>query len=133
MKYQKISFIIATYFGEKTLKECLTNIYSQNYPKDKIEVIIVDGGSKDKTLEIAKKFPVKIILNPKKWNDGVGMGKSQGGRIAKGDFIAFVDQDNLILGKNWIKEMLKPFYKDEKVSIIGSKLAVIKQDNLVNQ
>ena len=79
----KISFVLATYQGEKTIKKCLDSIFSQNYPKKLIEVLILDGGSKDRTLEIAKNYPVKIFHNKKKYSEGKGMGKAQGFNKAK--------------------------------------------------
>lgn len=47
-----ISIIIPTLNSAKTLKDCLASIAMQDYPKDKIEIIIADGGSTDGTLEI---------------------------------------------------------------------------------
>jgi glycosyltransferase involved in cell wall biosynthesis len=58
MNLPSISIVIPTYNCERTIKACLDSIVRQDYPKDKIEVIIVDGGSKDKTLEIARKYGV---------------------------------------------------------------------------
>jgi glycosyltransferase involved in cell wall biosynthesis len=49
-----ISIVIPTYNGEQTLAQCLESIVKQDYPREKVEIIIVDGGSKDKTLDVAK-------------------------------------------------------------------------------
>lgn len=60
-----ISVVIPTYNSERTLTECLENILQQDYPRAKIEIIIADGGSRDRTLEIARKYKVdKIVRNP---------------------------------------------------------------------
>ena len=53
-----ISIVIPTYNSERTLSLCLGSIAEQDYPREKIEIIIADGGSKDRTLEIAEKFGV---------------------------------------------------------------------------
>ena len=55
-KQQKVSGILTTYNGDRTLDECLNNFFAQDYPKDKMELIIADGGSTDKTLDIIKKY-----------------------------------------------------------------------------
>lgn len=56
-----------TYNSEKTILKSLKSIQSQDFPKDKVEVVIVDGGSLDKTIEIAKSFDfVRIINNPER-------------------------------------------------------------------
>ena len=53
-KYLKISVVTVCLNSEKTIKKCLESVIQQNYPKNKIEHIIIDGGSKDKTLNIIK-------------------------------------------------------------------------------
>jgi glycosyltransferase involved in cell wall biosynthesis len=58
-----ISVVIPTFNSENTLGMCLESIVSQDYPKDKIKIIIADGGSVDKTLEIAKRYTDKIFNN----------------------------------------------------------------------
>jgi glycosyltransferase involved in cell wall biosynthesis len=60
-KLPKVSIIIPVKNMENTIKDLLDSIMQLDYPKDKVEVIIVDGGSNDKTLEIASKYPVKIL------------------------------------------------------------------------
>ena len=65
-KYPKISIITVCLNSEKTIKKCLDSVINQNYPKKKIEYIVIDGGSDDKTLSIIKKKIKKIkILNGK--------------------------------------------------------------------
>ena len=60
----KVSIIVATRNNEQTINECLSAIFELNYPKDFLEVIVVDGCSTDRTLEIAEKYPVKVISAP---------------------------------------------------------------------
>ena len=60
----KVSIIVATLNSEATIDECLKAIFELNYPKDLLEVIVVDGCSKDATLEIAEKYRVKVISAP---------------------------------------------------------------------
>lgn len=78
MKLPSVSCVIATYNSSDTIKECLTSLFSQNYPMNKLEVIIVDVGSKAKTEEILKRFKVRIYqVAPKKqeaeYNKGTGI------------------------------------------------------------
>ncbi|MEM0313743.1 MAG: glycosyltransferase [Candidatus Bathyarchaeia archaeon] len=62
--FPKVSIIVATLNNERTIGECLKSLFEQDYPADKLEVIIIDGGSEDSTLEIARKYPAKIIVRP---------------------------------------------------------------------
>ena len=53
----KISIVIPAYNEEKNIKECIDSVFESDYRKDKIEVIVVDDGSTDNTLNIAKRYP----------------------------------------------------------------------------
>lgn len=114
-KFPSISIVIPTLNSEAVLNKCLESISIQDYPKNKLEVIIADGGSKDRTRQIAKKFRSIIIDNPLKTTEA---GKVVGIKKAKGDLIASIDSDNILPNKNWLKQMVLPF-KDR--SIIGSE------------
>ena len=61
-----VSIIIPTRNEEKLLGKCLEGIKQLNYPKEKLEVIISDGMSTDRTTEIAQGFGAKIVKNKKK-------------------------------------------------------------------
>ena len=114
-KLPSISIVIPTLNCENLLKKCLESIENQDYPKNKIEIIIADRGSKDNTLKIARKYTSKIFSNPLKTAEA---GKAVGVKKAKNDLIAFIDSDNILPEKDWIKKMVKPFEDDE---IIGSE------------
>ena len=59
-----VSFVIPTYNAQKYLDKCLVSIERQDYPRDRMETFVIDGGSNDETLSIAKKYDVKILKNP---------------------------------------------------------------------
>ena len=111
-----ISIIIPVYNSEKVLKDCLQSIKKQAYPSGKVEIIILDGGSTDKTREIAKEFDVeKILPNTLKTAEA---GKAEGLKASSNEIIAFIDSDNILPDEQWLKAMVKPF---EDKSIIGSE------------
>ena len=125
-KYE-VSFVLAILNAERTLRECLNSIFSQDYPREKYEVLIVDGGSKDLTLEIVKEFMKKhknlrLIHNPHKLSEGKGMGKDIGINASKGKFVALLDHDNIIMHKDWTEKMLFPFKDNPKVMASQSML-----------
>jgi glycosyltransferase involved in cell wall biosynthesis len=105
-----VSIIIPTLNSGKILEKCLKSISSQNYPKNKIEIIIADGGSNDTTLSLAKKYQAKIFSNPLKTGEA---GKAVGVRKAKNEIIALIDSDNILPSRNWLKKMVKPFIDPE--------------------
>jgi len=86
-----ISVIMPTLNAEAILENCLASIARQNYPREKIEIILADAHSTDRTREIAKKFGA-IILD----DNGKNMeeGKRLALRHATGEIIVFLDADN---------------------------------------
>lgn len=54
-RYPTISVLIATFNSHNTMELCLDSVRSQDYPQDKIEIILADGGSKDDTVVVGKK------------------------------------------------------------------------------
>ncbi len=107
-----VSFVIPTLNAQRYLSQCLKTVTSQNYTKNKIEIIISDGGSTDNTIKIAKRYGAKIIKNPEVLHEP---GKSRAAKIAKGKIIFFVDSDNILNSKLWLKRMVKPYIDNPKV------------------
>lgn len=92
-----VSIIIPVKNGDKYIRKCLKSINQQTYKN--IEVLIIDGGSTDKTLDIAKEFKAKIY----KTKNGRSYQKNFGASKAKGKYLYFVDCD-FYLDKNIVKE-----------------------------
>ncbi|MBM3708316.1 MAG: glycosyltransferase family 2 protein [Actinobacteria bacterium] len=111
-----ISIVIPTYNCGNFLNLCLDSIVSQDYPVELIEIIIIDGGSTDNTIEIAKKYTNKIFNNPLRTGEA---GKAIGVKNAKNELIALIDSDNILPDKNWFIQMVQPFIEDN--NIIGSE------------
>lgn len=84
-----ISVVIPAYNAEKYLSETITSVLAQTIQPH--EVIIVDDGSKDRTIEIANKFPVKVICQE---NGGPAKARNTGINSSHGDWIAFLDADD---------------------------------------
>lgn len=87
----KFSIVIPVYNVEKYLEKCLESIKKQAYHD--YEVIIVNDGTKDKSMDIAKKYPYKII-NQK--NQGLSVARNTGVKYSKGDYILFLDSDDYL-------------------------------------
>ena len=98
-KYKYISVIIPCFNESEFIEQCLLSLINQDYPKDRYEIIAVDNGSTDNTLEVIKKLPV-TFLELKKGN--VGAVRNKGAQIAKGEILAFIDGD-CIASMHWLK------------------------------
>ncbi|MGB6298578.1 MAG: glycosyltransferase [Rivularia sp. (in: cyanobacteria)] len=88
-----ISVIIPVFNGEKTIKETINSILNQTFQN--IELIIVDDGSKDKTLEIIEKISDSRIKIFSYANAGLSASRNRGISQAKGEYISFIDADDL--------------------------------------
>ena len=102
-----ISIIVPVYNSEKYLEKCISSILNQTYKN--IEIIIVDDGSKDKSVEICDNFSKnnKNIKVFHKKNEGVSIARNYGISKAKGDYILFIDSDDTIA-----KEMIYSLYNN---------------------
>src|SRR3989344_4169516 len=88
-----ISIIIATFNSERTLSMTLESIKKQDYPQKKIDVLVIDGGSTDKTLVLAKKNKCKIIPNPLKEPIPA---KHIGYLRSRGKYAMYLDSDEVL-------------------------------------
>ena len=109
----KISLVIPTYNEERYIKKCLESIERQIQKPD--EVIIVNNNSTDRTVEIAKKFNVKII-NEKQ--QGISFARNRGFNETKYDIIARCDAD-CILPKNWVRHIKLSFENEQVDALLG--------------
>lgn len=90
-KDTSISIIIPAYNASAYLAQCLDSVVCQGYMS--LEIIVVDDGSTDNTKQIARQFPVKLI---EQTNKGVSAARNAGIRVATGDYIHFLDADDII-------------------------------------
>jgi len=88
-RYPKVSVIVCSYNGAKTLERCLESLKEVDYPD--YEVILVDDGSKDNTQEIAARHP--WVRNIRQENKGLSVARNVGAMAAEGEVIAYTDSD----------------------------------------
>jgi len=86
-----LSIIIPTHNSEFTIKSCLDSLTSQSIPREQFEIILVDDGSNDLTIDIAKKCGAdKVIITESCFQ---GKARNMGAKNAQGEFLAFIDSD----------------------------------------
>jgi glycosyltransferase involved in cell wall biosynthesis len=114
MQKELVSVIIPVFNRGKLLKEAVMSVLLQNY--DSIEIIIIDDGSTDNTRfiaeDMAKKWPQSIKVFSQK-NSGPGYAREFGTRKSKGEFIQYLDSDDLLLS-NKFSSQVKALYDDPK-------------------
>ena len=85
-----VSFVIAAYNAEDNINRCLASIAKQTYPRNKIDILVIDGGSSDGTAEIAKSYGALIINNPARIAE---FAKSLGIQRSRGKYVVILDTD----------------------------------------
>ncbi|HEY9003793.1 MAG TPA: glycosyltransferase family 2 protein [Mucilaginibacter sp.] len=122
----KVSIIIPVYNGSKYLAGTVHSVLDQDF--DDWEMLIIDDGSTDNTKEIVfdlqnKENRITVYL---KENSGVSDTRNYGMKLAGGEFIVFLDADD-ILGKDFLKSRLDALVQDENVAVCGSWVACIDE------
>ena len=89
-----VSVIVPTYNVERYVEDCIDSLIRQTYPN--IEIIVIDDGSKDATVYLLNQYKDKIQLIAHDNNKGQGARRNEGIKLAKGQYIYFVDSDDWI-------------------------------------
>src|SRR2546428_3292246 len=118
--YPSLSVLVPAYNEEKVIARTIEGLLETDYP-DK-EIIVIDDGSKDKTLEIANRYKSKVKVLHKE-NGGKASALNYGITFAKGEIIVIVDADTIV-GRNALKQLVKGFGKDEKVTVVAGNIKV---------
>jgi hypothetical protein len=118
-----VSVIILNWNGRDYLRKCVDSVLQSNYPKDKLEVLVVDNHSTDRSIELVKKMPgIRTIENVE--NLGFCEGNNVAIRQSRGELIILLNNDTYV-DKQWIDEIVK-VAEDPEVGVIGTKILVAK-------
>jgi GT2 family glycosyltransferase len=116
LDWPSISVVVCTYNGKRTIRDCLDGLRKLEYPN--YEVIVVNDGSKDGTGEIAKQYGVKVITTE---NRGLSSARNTGMRAAKGEIVAYID-DDARPDPHWLTYLAATFLKTDHVGVGGPNL-----------
>jgi glycosyltransferase involved in cell wall biosynthesis len=108
----RVSFCIPTLNNEDTLDKCLKSIVNQEYPDT--EIVIVDGGSTDNTIEIAKKYTERIYFD----NGPLGSARQTSIEHSTGEILALFDSDITVPHSKWLANAVRYFNYSDKISTV---------------
>lgn len=120
----KFSIIVPVYNVENYIDECLSSIFNQSY-KD-FEVIVVDDGTEDNSMNIVKKYDVIVV---KEKNSGLSTARNNGVKKAKGDYLLFVDSDDYLE-----KDLLKKINDNlsDNPEVLRFQIKEVDEDKKIN-
>ncbi|MEK6896150.1 MAG: glycosyltransferase [Nanoarchaeota archaeon] len=119
-----VTILIPAYNEERDIARTLKSVLNIDYPKDKLEIIVIDDGSKDKTYEIARKFASDRVKVFTKKNGGKAAALNFALKKAKGEIIVSMDADTII-EKHALKRLITRFY-DDNVMAVTSAMGIYK-------
>jgi glycosyltransferase involved in cell wall biosynthesis len=96
-RYPRVSVVVCAYNAERTMEACLASLETVDYPD--YEVIVVNDGSKDRTLEISERFPYCRIISQE--NRGLSVARNVGAEAATGEIVAYTDSD-CVADPDWL-------------------------------
>ncbi len=122
-RYPKVSVIVCSYNGAKTLDRCLASLRHINYPD--YEVILVDDGSKDNTQEIAARHP--WVINIRQENKGLSVARNVGAQAAKGEVIVYTDSD-CMADPDWLYYLVGTLISGDYAGVGGPNISPPAED-----
>jgi glycosyltransferase len=122
----RVSIITATYNSEKTLLDTLISLEHQSYPD--IEYIVIDGASKDNTIELIKCNCKKVSKIISETDKGIYDALNKGIRAATGDIVGFLHSDDLLAYDDVISDIVKTF-ADTSCDAVYGDLEYVSQDD----
>ena len=112
MKFPKVTFVLLTLNDEKGVEKCLESVKKQNHPKNKIEIIVIDNDSIDKTREVARRYTKKVLVN----HEDPYKNRADAMRMATGDFVfMMLEQDIELKSENFIRDMITPLLQNQNL------------------
>ena len=135
-KFPFVSIIIPVYNGAAVIEKTISSVFSLDYPKDKLELIVVNDGSKDGTKDLVEQIKRQHkgmsmhVIHQR--NQGKAKALNKGIRIAKGTFFSCLDADSIVEPKT-LKKMIHFYHKenDPDLAIVTPAMKVSKPESLL--
>ncbi|MEY0234828.1 glycosyltransferase family 2 protein [Providencia manganoxydans] len=125
----KVSIITATYNSSNTIIDTLTSLENQSYKN--IEYIIIDGASKDNTLEIIKKYSTKVSKIISEPDKGIYDALNKGIEVSTGDIIGFLHSDDILAYPTAIEDLVNTLMNEQSQAIYAD-LEYVSKENTSN-
>lgn len=122
-----VSIIIPVYNEERVIADCIRSLQKQSYKN--FEIIVVDDGSSDRTVEIVKSFEGFGVRLLRQKHKGPGVARNLGARYAKGKILSFPDAD-MTFHRDYLKNLIKPIIQGEAIGTEERKQIASNKDKI---
>ncbi len=115
--WPRVSVVVCSYNGERTIRDCLEGLAEMDYPN--FETIVVNDGSTDRTARIASEYDVRLISTR---NRGLSAARNTGAEVANGEIVAYTD-DDARPDPHWLYYLAHSFRRYGFAAVGGPNLA----------
>ena len=123
----KISIITVVYNNEKTIKDAMQSVLSQTYKN--IEYIVIDGNSKDNTVNLINEYKEKLGYFISEKDNGLYDAMNKGIKACTGDVVGILNSDDLYQDSDVINDVMQQFNNDPELDILYGDLVYVKSDD----
>lgn len=125
---QKVSVYVPCYNVEKFVASCIEGILNQTYQVD--EILVIDDGSSDRTVEIASKYPVRIIKH--EVNKGLSAARNTGLKNATNELVGCLDAD-CVADAYWLENLIAAIEENDQIVMVGGRLVETVEKSIADR
>jgi len=115
--WPSVSVVVPAFNSQETIAGCIESLLNLQYPREKLEIIIVDNGSSDDTAAIASSYPVRVLSEEQR---GAAAARNRGIREAGGEYVAFTDSDCHV-APDWLTRLVRTA-EENKSDAVGGRI-----------
>ncbi len=125
-----VSIIVPVRNAERTLDRTLEYLEALDYPRERLEIVLADGGSTDGTLEVIGQWQkryehIRLVRVPDCTSPG--QARNAALKVMRGEFVLFTDGD-CAPSPDWVRQILRPFFEDERIGGVGGEVLTLRTD-----
>lgn len=114
-----VSIIVPVYNRAAEIGECIESLLKLNYPKSRLEIIVIDDASSDGTADVVRGYDVELIVQSR--NLGQSAARNSAVRASRGEIVAFIDSD-CVADPDWLRELV-PYFLQPGTALVGGFVA----------
>lgn len=113
--WPSVTVVVPAFNSQETIAGCIESLLNLQYPREKLEIIIVDNGSSDDTAAIASRYPVRMLSEEQR---GAAAARNRGIREAGGEYVAFTDSDCQV-APDWLHKLVRAAIENKSDAVGG--------------